>query len=258
MSDPVDQALQSRFIIRHLHFHEVDSTNSVARQLAESGAAEGTLVTAETQLHGRGQRGRIWLSPPGKGLYYSVVLRPDLPSDRLLLMTLTAGIAVSETIRRGYGLMPQLKWPNDLLLEGRKVGGILTEASWLGNRLTYVVVGIGLNLDWQDHEFPGEFVFPAGAIHRYSPHRLTADQLAGILSDHLDVWYRRLIYGSPSEITGHWLSRSPMPGRTITIDQGGEERIGIALGLTEQGFLLLDRGDGKIETITAGTVRFLS
>lgn len=215
-------------------------------------------MTAGSQIRGRGQRGATWHSPPDKGLYYSLLLRPRLPSDRLLLVTLTAGIAVVETILQAYGLVTGLKWPNDVILEGRKVAGILTESTWSGSDLTFLVVGIGLNLDWRADEFPSDLVFPATAIHQHTRRRLEPAALTGILSDRMDLWYRRLLNGRPSEMISQWCSRAMMLGQSISVLSGGIEHFGRAVGLNEQGFLLLERSDGGRETIQSGMIRFTS
>ena len=137
------------------HFETLDSTNDLAKELAARGAPEGTVVVAETQTGGRGRLGREWNSPPGVGLYVSLVLRPMLPPMELPQITLTTAVAVVRAVRRVAGVAPGIKWPNDLLFNGKKLGGILTEMETESDRIRHVVVGLGLNVN-----NPG---FPPGA-----------------------------------------------------------------------------------------------
>ena len=122
-----------------------DSTNIQCRRLAEEGQPEGTLVLAESQKAGKGRRGRTWVSPPGAGIWMSILLRPDCPADKASMLTLVAALAVERGIRKAEGLATKIKWPNDLVLNGKKICGILTEMKTAGIRAGYVVVGIGIN-----------------------------------------------------------------------------------------------------------------
>ena len=128
------------------------STNDMAKDLADFGVPEGTVVLAEEQTSGKGRYRRHWFSSPGKGLYLSVILRPKQPE--ISLLTLSAGLAVAEALRDVLGVKVCLKWPNDLLWEGKKLGGILSESSYFGQKLNYVVVGIGLNISHSEEDFP--------------------------------------------------------------------------------------------------------
>ena len=138
------------------YFQEIDSTNARARELAERGAAEGEIVVAETQTHGRGRLGRRWESPPLGNLYVSIILRPRMAPRHAPQITLTAAVALVETVNRFLPARASIKWPNDILVEGRKLAGILTEAACNAERIEYVVLGIGLNVNCSAAAMPEE------------------------------------------------------------------------------------------------------
>src|SRR5713101_1771541 len=129
-----------------LRFDSVSSTNDVARELALAGASEGLCVIAREQTAGRGRQGRSWSSPPGEGLYLSLILRPQVTASASAMITLAAAVAVAETLRLGFHAAADIKWPNDILVRGRKICGILVEAAIEGDRLQYAVLGIGVNI----------------------------------------------------------------------------------------------------------------
>ncbi len=163
LAEEVLQGLKTRRFTGPVHhFETLDSTNDLAKQLAAQGAPEGAVVVAEAQTGGRGRLGREWNSPPGVGLYVSLVLRPMLPPMELPQITLTTAVAVVRAVRRVAGVAPGIKWPNDLLLDGKKLGGILTEMETESDRIRHVVVGLGLNVN--NPEFPPELAATATSL----------------------------------------------------------------------------------------------
>lgn len=130
-----------------LHFEETDSTNARARELADQGAPEGTLVVAERQTQGRGRKGRIWFSPPGAGIYASLILRPSIPPHEATRITFVTAVAAAEALLHLTDLNVRIKWPNDILVNGKKVAGILTEISTERGAVDYAVVGLGMNVN---------------------------------------------------------------------------------------------------------------
>ena len=144
------------------HFEEVASTNDLAKELAARGAPEGTLIVAEAQSRGRGRLGRQWNSPPGTGLYVSLLLRPPLPPTEMPQITLTTAVAAARALKRVTGVAPGIKWPNDLLLAGKKLGGILTEMETESEQIRHLVVGLGLNVDTR--AFPEELAATATSL----------------------------------------------------------------------------------------------
>src|SRR5918999_5099330 len=153
----VRQQLEAKRLATRFHyFSEINSTNTRARQLAEQGAAEGEMVVAESQTHGRGRLGRRWESPSLVNLYCSVILRPTLAPAHAPQITLTAAAALAETIRSFIPQKPSIKWPNDILVNGKKLAGILTEAVCRPERIEYVILGIGVNINYPADAMPEE------------------------------------------------------------------------------------------------------
>jgi BirA family biotin operon repressor/biotin-[acetyl-CoA-carboxylase] ligase len=178
---------------------ECGSTNDEAAAWARAGAPAGAVVTAETQTRGRGQQGRAWHSPPGASLYLSVVLRPPLAPVKLPPLTLAVGVALAETAAL-FGVTPSLKWPNDLLLDGKKAAGILSESACQGGRLEHVIVGIGVNLNVA--EFPPELAEIATSLGRVRGAAVDRAEFVARLCERLELWHDRFVAGD--DVIGAW------------------------------------------------------
>ncbi len=163
------------------------STNDVVKDMAVKGAPEGTVVIAEEQTLGKGRSRRLWYSPCGKGLYLSVLLYPLQPE--ISLLTLTAGLAVAEALWNVWGVRVCLKWPNDLLWEGKKLGGILSESSFIGNQLNHVVVGIGININHSEEDFPESIRETAISLKQIKHKELNRDLFLLNLWKTFEIWY---------------------------------------------------------------------
>lgn len=249
--------LAARWGLPSVHlFARVRSTNDAARGLADGGAPHGTVCLAEEQTAGRGRGGRAWSSPPGVGVWMSMVVRPaSLPAPGLLplLVGLAAAEAVDAFVRPA---VTQVKWPNDLLLAGRKVAGILCEGSWDGARPGAVVVGIGLNVLHTPQDFPPEVRETATSLRTvtgWGPPRVeVAGTVAGAIS--------RALRNPPAQLTGTMLDalrrRDALEGRPVRVT-GAQEMTGTALGVSPAGALLLRDADGVLRTVTSGTVRVM-
>ncbi|MGE5575652.1 MAG: biotin--[acetyl-CoA-carboxylase] ligase [Syntrophothermus sp.] len=186
----ITRGLHTKIIGREIHyFPEIDSTNVRAKALAKTGVPDGTIVIAETQTAGRGRRGRSWESPPGLGLWMTVVLRPQVPLQQTASFTLLAALAVVRVIKSVCDLSPRIKWPNDVLIGGRKVCGILAEASGELEMLEYLLVGIGLNVNQDEVHFAPEVRSKATSL-RLARHQMV-DRLvmARALLEELDSLY---------------------------------------------------------------------
>ena len=233
-------------------FAEVTSTNDVAARLAERGAIEGTVVIADAQSAGRGRLGREWSSPPGAGLYVSIVLRPCQRSAALL--TIGAGVAVCEGIRAATGLTPDLKWPNDALIAGRKVAGVLAEATAAEGAVQFVVLGVGINLA------PGSY--SPGVAERATSLETELGRpvdrglvLAELLSA-LATRYTELRHGRTAATIEAWrVHASATLGRTVEWDVAAGQHRGIARDIDESGALIIDTPRGTTR-VFAGTVRW--
>ena len=229
---------------------ECASTNDEAAAWARAGAPAGAVVTAETQTRGRGRLGRAWHSPPGAALYFSTVLRPALPPMKAVPLTLAAGVALAETAAR-FDVAPSLKWPNDLLLDGKKAAGILTESAVQGGRLEHVIVGIGVNLNVE--QFPPELAGIATSLHRARGRVVDRAELAAILCERLEVWYERFMAGSLADVVAAWKSFAPFFGKRVEVALGAERVAGLAEDLDEDGALRL-RTEQGILRVMAGEV----
>jgi BirA family biotin operon repressor/biotin-[acetyl-CoA-carboxylase] ligase len=247
--------LAARWGLPSVHlFARIRSTNDAARALADGGAPHGTLVLAEEQTAGRGRGGNAWSSPPGVGVWMSMVARPSsLPAPGLLplLVGLAAAEAVDAFVRPA---VTQVKWPNDLQLAGRKIAGILCEGSWEGARPGSVIVGIGLNVLHVPGDFPDEVAQTATSLRivsGWSPPRV---EVAGAVASAV----ARALRNPPSQLTGAMLDalrrRDALEGRPVRVT-GAQETAGTALGVSPAGALLLRDADGVLRTVTSGTVR---
>jgi BirA family biotin operon repressor/biotin-[acetyl-CoA-carboxylase] ligase len=232
----------------HRHFSRTDSTNTRARELAEAGAPHGTVVTAGEQSEGRGRQGRTWTAPPGKALLYSAVLRPL--DERHLLLPLAVPLAVCEAAESLQpGIECSIKWPNDVWVDGRKLGGILIEARPQDG---WAVIGVGLNLAIEPGEFPPELretaVSLGGGIEREGARRA------------LDAALGRWVEEAEERVLAEWRRRDALRGRAIAwggeadTEAGGDESSGIADGVDERGNLLVVTAGGDRVALGAGEV----
>ncbi len=226
------------------------STNDEAAAWARAGAPHGATVVADAQTRGRGRLGRAWHSPPGANLYSSTVLRPPIPPRRAPPITLAAAVAVAEAIA-AEGLAPELKWPNDALVDGRKVAGILTEMTATVEAVAFVVVGIGVNLNQRD--FPDELAARATSLARELGRAVDRDAFAARLYARLGEWYDRFIAGGPAPVAAAWKRHARLFGRTVTVDNGRERITGVAEDLDHEGALIVRRGADAVR-VFAGEV----
>jgi BirA family biotin operon repressor/biotin-[acetyl-CoA-carboxylase] ligase len=235
-------------------FAETDSTQHVARELARAGAAEGTTVIAERQTAGRGRLGRSWHSPPGRNLYCSVVLRPALEPAAVPQVGLVVGLAVADAVAETTGLRPAIKWPNDVLLGGRKVAGILTEMEAEVERVHHVIAGIGVNLNLEARAFPRELRGKATSLRVATGRRIDrAAFTAGLLAA-LEARYGRFLTGGFPSVRSEWESYSALTGRTVVAAAPGDEVAGRVLGLDADGALRVRCPDGSVARVVAGEV----
>jgi BirA family biotin operon repressor/biotin-[acetyl-CoA-carboxylase] ligase len=239
-----------------IHSHEeLPSTSDRARELAEEGAGHGEVVIAETQTAGRGRRGRTWISPPNRNLYLSVILRPELPPARAPELTLVSSIAVCDALRHA-GIAAGIKWPNDVLVSGRKIAGILTELAAEPDRVHWVVLGIGVNLNAREEDFPPELRADATSalIERGEP--VPRALFAAALLSCLEEWIDRHADDGFEAVRQAWLERNVTLGREVSVRTEGREIAGIAEDLDAQGALLVRTTEG-VERISSGDVHLV-
>jgi BirA family biotin operon repressor/biotin-[acetyl-CoA-carboxylase] ligase len=240
---------------RPVHCYEtIDTTMRAAVELAEAGEPHGALVVAETQTAGRGRFGRAWSSPPGLGLYFSLILRPRLAASEAPVVTLALGLAAACAVHAVTGLTCDLRWPNDVLLSGRKCCGILTELAADGDRVRYLVAGLGVNVN--QTRMPAGLAASATSLLLETGRELDrASLLISILQEidrHLDLLLER---GPAAVVELFTRASSFAAGRRVVVTDGAAETAGVTAGLTPAGTLLLRRPDGAIVPVLAGSVR---
>ena len=253
LPEEVLQGLKTGVFTGPVHYFEtLDSTNDLAKALAAQGAPEGTVVVAETQTGGRGRLGREWDSPPGVGLYVSLVLRPMLPPMELPQITLTTAVAVVRAVRRVAGLAPGIKWPNDLLLNGKKLGGILTEMETESDRIRHVVVGLGLNVN--NPGFPPELAATATSLTLAAGRTFSRVHLLQAWLEEFEALYGRFLNQGFPEILEEWKGAAVTLGKMVTVRQGPREISGQALDVAPDGALLLRTANGEMVRVTSGEI----
>lgn len=234
-------------------FYETDSTNRQARRLAEEGAPHGTLVTADSQSAGRGRRGRNWESPHGVGVWMSFVLRPELAPVKASMLTLVAGMAAVDGIQRASGLPSRIKWPNDAVIEGKKICGILTEMSTEEDSIRYVVVGIGINVNTE--EFPPEIAATATSLKLVLGREFKRAPLIGAVLESFERYYGRFMeYGDMTGLMDEYNEMLANRGRQVRVLEPSGSYEGTALGIDKEGCLLVEREDGTVSAVISGEV----
>ncbi len=232
-------------------FETIDSTNSTAKELAQEGALEGTVVTAEDQRAGKGRLGRSWESEKGKNLTFSIILRPHLTHILLGLLPLLAGTAVCETLREEYHVPSECKWPNDVLIGTKKISGILSEAVHQGDMSSAVIVGIGINVN--QASFPVGLGDRATSLYLSSGREHDRTLLLTRLLGRMEALYEILQSGGADTIIARWTAVSPIIGKPLRVTDGSTLHEGTARGIAPDGGLLLETSAG-IMTIRAGDV----
>jgi BirA family biotin operon repressor/biotin-[acetyl-CoA-carboxylase] ligase len=246
---------KTKVIGRDIHvFEQTTSTNDVIEKLARDGVKEGAVVFAESQTKGRGRLGRKWISPGRKGLWFSVLLRPDLRPQETTQLTVASATALRRAIQSETGLRAEIKWPNDIVIGGKKVAGILTELSAELDKVRHVILGIGVDVNLGAGEFPPELRKLATSLKIESGKTISRAGLATAILCELDSDYARICGGFFAEVADEWQEHCKTIGRQVTI-QIGERRIrGHAEALDDDGALLLRTDHGRLERITGGDV----
>jgi BirA family transcriptional regulator, biotin operon repressor / biotin---[acetyl-CoA-carboxylase] ligase len=238
---------------RFFHFFKIDSTNRVAMELGYAGEPEGTLVLAEEQTAGRGRAGRSWHSERGTGLYFTLLLRPRLAPAQAPLLTMLAGLSAHAAIQGLTGLTPELKWPNDLLLNGKKAGGILTEMHAEPSVVRFVIVGIGINVNQE--KFPPELASIATSLRKESGKMNYRLELLVRLLTQFESDYNRFLREGPSFVVERFQRVSNFAkGRRVRVESGSESYVGTTAGLSPEGLLLVAKENGPVLTVIAGDV----
>lgn len=234
-------------------YREVDSTNDQAKRLAEAGSPHGTLVVADTQTSGKGRRGRSWVSPEGTGIWMSLLMRPEIPPSHASMLTLVMALAVAEGIEAETGLETLIKWPNDIVISGKKVCGILTEMSAELDCIHYVVTGMGINVNME--EFPDELSQKATSLRIEAGRTYSRSAVIASVMEKLESFYEEFVrYGDLRNLTEPYQRRLANRDKQVCVLAPGGSWEGTALGINEKGELLVKTGDGTIKSVVSGEV----
>ncbi len=238
------------------YFQEIDSTNTKAKELAEKGAIEGTMVIAESQTRGRGRMGRQWYSSPGAGIYTSLILRPTIPPLAAPKITLMTAVAIAEALLSQLDLDIRIKWPNDILIQGKKLVGILTEISSEMNVVHYIVVGLGLNVNTPRRDFPPELQNIATSLFMETGNVCSRARLIRGFLEQFEKYYNRFKQDDFHHIVARWKQLSNAIGQRIVVDIRGEKHTGTIMDVDDEGGLLLQEEQGKVLRIVSGEIEF--
>lgn len=241
---------------RVFYYAIIASTNDRALELAAAGEPEGSLVLAEQQTGGRGRRDRVWISPPGLGIYASIVLRPGVPAGRTPLFTIAAAVAVAVALRETTALPARIKWPNDVFAGGRKIAGILGESRGADPEIREVIIGIGINVHQRADDFPGDLARLATSVRleteRPPPRR--ASILAAVLEE-FERRYHALLRSVTDDLLREWRDLSAVPaGSRVVVEGPAGRREGDLMGVDADGALLLREESGATARIPFGEI----
>ena len=249
--DRVRSLLNTNVIGQHLHYLvQTTSTMDDARRLAEHGAPHGAVVVADEQTAGRGTKGRIWVSPPGQSIHTTLIVRPDIQT--LKRLSIVSPVAATDAVRQTSTLQPTIKWPNDIQLEHRKLGGILIEAEWRHRRPSYALIGIGLNVNFDPAPWASQIDRPATSLMI----ELGAPQpREPVFAALLNAFERRYAQAHAAALRQVWTSRLDTLSRQVTVTlTTGEAIDGRAVAVDEDGGLIVETDTGEQRTFIAGEV----
>jgi BirA family biotin operon repressor/biotin-[acetyl-CoA-carboxylase] ligase len=235
-------------------FQETSSTSDILEKLARDGVREGLVVFAESQTRGRGRLGRQWVSPPGRGIWFSVLLRPVLRPQAATRLTVAAATALARALRREVPLRPEIKWPNDLMIHGRKVAGVLTELSGELDSVRHVILGIGINANLDRDDLPPPLHTSATSLKLELGRSIDRASLAAALLQELDAAYACVTDDRFAILADEWSSQCTTLGRDVSVLSGNRRLVGRAESLDSEGALLVRTQFGRLERIVGGDV----
>ncbi len=256
MPEAIQSGLDCQLVgSRIISLEEADSTNLQASRLGDEGADDGLVVIADRQSSGKGRMGRQWESPGGVNLYASILLRPPVMPFEAPKLTFLSAVAVCRAIKNCTALQPTVKWPNDILLNGAKVAGLLNEMSSETDQVHYVVLGIGVNLNMRAEQFPDDLRYPATSLAIASGKVVSRLAFTRSLLQELDALYQLYLEQGSAPVFTAWTELCDLTGKRVQVDCNNLLIEGTMVGLGDDGALLVRTSAGKIESIYAGDVR---
>lgn len=253
--DEIRDGLRSESFGRQVYYYDkVTSTNDIAKEWTRQGAPDGSIVVAEEQSGGRGRLGRVWHSPPGKGIFFSVILYPPVQPAIVSQITMVTAVALALAVRTHSGVPAGIKWPNDLLVDGRKLCGILTEMSAEVDRIEYLVVGAGLNVNLTRDEFPADIRELATSLLLETGHSLPRASLLRAMLEEYEKWYQLWLTQGFVPVLEQWKALSVSLRRMVQVHTLNDTWEGWVEDVDESGALLLRLEDGSLQRLVAGEV----
>lgn len=253
--DKICETLETEKIGKEiLCFRKVFSTNSIAKFLANHDAKEGTVLISEIQTNARGRLGKKWEAPEG-GIWMSLILRPQVPPARIGLITLATGVAIAKSIR-SLGVDAKIKWPNDVLIHGKKISGVLTEVNATFNEIDWIVVGIGIDSNLKLEDFSEDIRIGTTTLTEELPAKVDENELIAIFLNEFEKVYELYKDGEIETILKDWRDLADTIGKYVNITQtGGKITQGYVVGINNEGSLIIERQDGTLEKIISGELR---
>jgi BirA family biotin operon repressor/biotin-[acetyl-CoA-carboxylase] ligase len=249
----VEERLETRYLGRRaIYLTSTSSTQDVARREAEDGAVDGTIVIAEEQTAGRGRLGRSWVSPAGRNLYFTLILRPPLP--RMRSLSIVSPLAVSLAVEGLTTLSPRLKWPNDVLVRDRKLSGVIIESELADRSVKYALVGIGVNVNF-DVDEAADIADTATSLKRELRREISREELLAVVLNHFEALYETDV---TSTLVQLWRERLDTLGKRVRVTLGNHVQEGLAEDVDDEGNLILVRSDGSRVLVESGEVTLRS
>lgn len=250
----IDKLLNTKYIGRNIYnYDSIDSTNREAKNIAQN-VEKGTIILAEEQLKGKGRLGRRWTSTKGKGIWMSIILKPDISPSEAPKITQIAAAAVSSSIE-SIGIDNKIKWPNDIVVNGKKTCGILTEMSGEMNRINYIVIGIGVNVNLEKEDFPQELKDMATSLRIEKEENINRIELAAKILNKIEYLYEDFIYtGSIENSINICKKNSALIDKRVKLINGNNIKEARALNIDDEGRLIVRYDDGNIEEIISGEI----
>jgi len=258
LAEDLENKIYTKLIAKKIFaFEALSSTNDFAKRLAQNGEHDGTLVLTNEQTKGRGRQGRSWYAPPNSGLWFSIILKPIQPAQKFGIVSLLAAVALAKTIEQMTSLKPALKWPNDILINSKKLSGILLENQFSNNRHASLVLGIGINVNQKGTDFPEEIRKTATSLREQIKHEIDRVDLLIELLHYLEHFYFEFNNGNSNLIINAWKERCPFLDKCFSVKQNGDEIEGRFENLDEYGRMALRLHNGRIKYLSAGEPNFI-
>lgn len=247
--------LETKFIGRNiLHYDSLSSTQLYANEAAQAGAPDGTIVIAEEQTGGRGRMAREWHSLKEKGIWMSLIIRPNLPPEKAPQFTLITAIAVARAIEDVTGLEPEIKWPNDILYKGKKITGILTELQGEADKINFLIIGIGINVNHAAEDFPLNVREIATSLGLEKGEKISRVSLMQCILKHFEKYYQLYLEKGFAPLKIIWESYAMGIGKAITARTISGEIVGKAIGITDDGVLKIEDAEGVIHKVYSADI----